>query len=195
SASHQYLDDNPSGTGSDVYPISVTVTDDDAGAGSASTSVTVNNVAPAVTAVTGPTPSPGVRGQTLSFGGAFTDVGTQDTHTASFDWGDGSSSPAALSESNGSGSVSASHVYTATGTYTVTLTVQDDDGGVHATSETVTIVAVALQDDPDEPGMTALAVGGTLGDDVVTLTPVGSAGAIEVTINGVSQGVFTPTGR
>ena len=35
SADHQYLDDNPSGTPSDVYPISVTVTDDDAGSGSA----------------------------------------------------------------------------------------------------------------------------------------------------------------
>ncbi|MBF8266568.1 MAG: cya 3 [Dehalococcoidia bacterium] len=45
SETHQYLDDNPTGTGSDVYAISVTVTDDDNGVGTASTSVTVNNVA------------------------------------------------------------------------------------------------------------------------------------------------------
>src|SRR5205814_4318040 len=31
SASHQYLDDNPSGTPQDAYSISVTVTDDDTG--------------------------------------------------------------------------------------------------------------------------------------------------------------------
>src|SRR5262249_57276954 len=43
---HQYLDDNPTSTPSDVYPISVTVTDDDGGGVSSSTSVTVNNVAP-----------------------------------------------------------------------------------------------------------------------------------------------------
>jgi uncharacterized delta-60 repeat protein len=47
--SHQYLDDNPTGTSSDVYTISVTVADDDTGSVSGSTSVTVNNVAPTLT--------------------------------------------------------------------------------------------------------------------------------------------------
>src|SRR5262249_9664188 len=68
-------------------------------------SITVNNVAPAVASLAGPAPSPGVRGQTLSFGGSFTDAGLFDTHTATFDWGDGSSSPAVLTEAGGSGTV------------------------------------------------------------------------------------------
>src|SRR5262249_18879213 len=50
SATHQYLDDNPSGTASDVYPISVVVTDNHGASGTAATTVTVNNVAPSVDA-------------------------------------------------------------------------------------------------------------------------------------------------
>ena len=48
SASHQYLDDNPTATASDVYVISVTVTDNGTpqGAGNGNTSITVNNVPP-----------------------------------------------------------------------------------------------------------------------------------------------------
>src|SRR5262249_29377169 len=48
SASHQYLDDNPTGTPSDVYAIAVTVTDNHGATGGAGTSVTVNNVAPVI---------------------------------------------------------------------------------------------------------------------------------------------------
>ena len=43
---HKYLDDNPTETPSDVYPITITLTDDDGGVATASTSVRVNNVAP-----------------------------------------------------------------------------------------------------------------------------------------------------
>src|SRR5262249_51639093 len=52
SATHQYLDDNPTGTSSDVYPVSVTITDNHGASGAASTSVTVNNVAPMVRSLT-----------------------------------------------------------------------------------------------------------------------------------------------
>src|SRR5262249_16615644 len=46
SATHQSLDDNPTATASDVYPIGVTVTDNHGASGTAAISVTVNNVAP-----------------------------------------------------------------------------------------------------------------------------------------------------
>jgi hypothetical protein len=49
---HQYVDDNPTGTPSATYTISATVTDDDTGSGTASQTVTVHNVAPAVSADT-----------------------------------------------------------------------------------------------------------------------------------------------
>jgi hypothetical protein len=195
SASHQYLD-NPAGQAhGGSFPISAVVTDKDGDSGSGSTSVVVNNVAPVVTSLTGPNPSPGVRGQTLSFGGTFTDVGTLDTHTATFDWGDSSSSPAAVTEAHGSGSVSASHVYAASGTYTVTLTVRDKDGDSTSQTATITILAVALQPDPCNPGQTALVAGGTTGNDTIVFSPVGNGGDIQVTINNVSQGVYHPTGR
>jgi Ca2+-binding RTX toxin-like protein len=195
SASHQYLD-NPAGQPSGgSFAISAVVTDKDGDSGSGSTSVVVNNVAPVITSLTGPNPSPAVRGQTLSFGGTFTDVGTLDTHTATFDWGDSSSSPAVVTEANGSGSVSASHVYTASGSYTVTLTVTDKDGASTSQSETITVNAVALQNDPCFPGQTMLVVGGTSGDDSINFSPAGNTGAVQVTVNGVSLGTFAPTSR
>src|SRR5204862_468427 len=86
-ASHQYLDDNPSGTASDLYPVTVSVTDDDTGMGTGATAVTVNNVAPVVNPIGGPTL--GVRGQSLDFSGSFSDVGTLDTHKVRWDFGDG----------------------------------------------------------------------------------------------------------
>jgi Ca2+-binding RTX toxin-like protein len=195
SAGHQYLD-NPSGQAhGGSFAIAAVVTDKDGDSGGGGSSVVVNNVAPVVTSLTGPDPSPGVRGQTLSFAGTFTDVGTLDTHTATFDWGDGSSSPGAVTETGGSGSVSGSHVYTASGTYVVTLTVRDKDGGLMSLTRTVTISAVALQPDPVNPGQTALVVGGTTANDTIIFSPQGNGGDIQVTINGVSQGVYHPTGR
>jgi Ca2+-binding RTX toxin-like protein len=99
-----------------------------------------------------------------------------------------------VTEASGSGSVAASHVYTASGPYTVTLTVRDKDGGTTSQTEMITIAAVALQADPAYPGQTALVAGGTTGNDTILFSPVGN-GDIEVTINGVSQGVYHPTGR
>jgi PKD domain/RTX calcium-binding nonapeptide repeat (4 copies) len=194
SATHRYLDDNPTGTASDTYPVTVAVTDDDTGSNSSATSVVVNNVAPTMAPIVGPAPSPGVRGQSLSFSSTFSDVGILDTHTAVFDWGDGTSSSAVVNEAGGAGSASASHVYAAAGTYTITLTVYDDDLGSQSVTKTIPIYAVALQDDSCIPGTTALAVGGTTGNDTIMLQAAGSGG-IEVFINGVSQGVFAPTGR
>lgn len=60
---------------------------------------------------------------------SFTDPGTLDTHTAVFNWGDGTSSGATVTESGGSGSASGSHMYSTAGVYTITLTVTDNYGG------------------------------------------------------------------
>src|SRR5205807_1776560 len=86
SASHQYLDDNPSGTASDDYPVSVTVTDDDLGAATGSSSVTVNNVAPAHLVLNSGTIN---ENDTFTLNGSFADPGTQDTHTVVIAWGSG----------------------------------------------------------------------------------------------------------
>jgi hypothetical protein len=191
SASHQYLDDNATGTPSDVYTIGVNITDDDNGSGVDGSNVTVNNVAPVVAPVSGP--ASGVRGQALDFSGSFTDVGTLDTHEVRWDFGDGTvidfhstTDPNALS--------APTHVYAASGVYTLTLSIRDDDGGLTSVSQAITISAVALQVDPCDPTKTALVVGGTTDNDVIVFNPEGNDGDIQVLINGVSEGIFHPTG-
>ena len=76
-ATHQYLDDDPSGTPFDGYDVSWTVTDDDTGSASDSGSATVQNVAPTLAAAT-LTDAVDENG-TATLDGSFTDPGTLDT--------------------------------------------------------------------------------------------------------------------
>jgi len=106
----------------------VTITADDGNGGVSETSfdLTVNNVAPTVGAISAPV-DPQQVGTTVNASAGFSDPGTGDTHTATWDWGDGSTSAGTV----GSGTVGPnSHTYTTPGVYTVKLTVTDDDGGV-----------------------------------------------------------------
>lgn len=115
---HVYLDDDPTGTPSDIYTVTLSIADDDTGTGSAVSSVIVNNVAPVVNAGVDqnvPFATP------VNFNGSFTDVGTLDTHEIVWDLGDGTII---------TGTLTPSHLYLVDGTYTVTLTVTDDDTGV-----------------------------------------------------------------
>ena len=125
STTHQYLDDRPTGSPSDVNTITVTVTDKDGGVGNGGTSITVNNVAPVITSMSGPT-GPAAIGSTSTVAATFTDVGTQDTHKCTFIWDD-ATAPTTVNATGGS--CSATHTYAAPGVYTVTVTVTDDDTG------------------------------------------------------------------
>ncbi|MDD4410039.1 MAG: PKD domain-containing protein, partial [Candidatus Pacebacteria bacterium] len=74
--------------------------------------------------------------------GDFTDAGWLDTHTASIDWGDGSTDDiSVLTEENSytdaTGKVSASHRYAKPENYVVKLTVTDDEGGISASEITL----------------------------------------------------------
>jgi hypothetical protein len=135
SAPHQYLDDSPSGTKFDNYPISVSVMDKDGGSATpAGISIRVNNVPPVIGAgadITVPvTPVAIPALLTISVNVPFTDVGTLDTHTCTIDWDDnGAQTSFPPTESGGNGSClgTYSHTVASAGVYTIRLMVQDDD--------------------------------------------------------------------
>ena len=137
SLTHQYLDDDPTGTTSDIWPLTIKVSDDDGGSDLAVTTVIINNVAPVAslnvlgTAVVGGGPPIVLTYDSVAAVGSFTDVGTKDTHNSTINWGDGSPLAAQLS---------ASHFYVTPGIYTIMLTVTDDDKGVGATNSQVKVV-------------------------------------------------------
>lgn len=74
------------------------------------------------------TPSLAAVGTTVSTSVPFTDADKPDTHTAVWDWGDGSTSAGTVTENFGAGTITGDHVYTVPGVYTVTVTVQDNYG-------------------------------------------------------------------
>ena len=186
------------------YTVTVQVTDDDTGIGTDTLAVAVNNVAPANvnfdnvtfgTLIAAPTVG-GVRGQTLLFTGAFTDAGTLDAHSATVDWGDGMGTQALLLlQGAGTGTISGNHIYVASGAFTIAVSVTDDDGGTATETFQVVLANAALFPDTCQDGQFALYVGGTTDADDIRVTPGGNIGDVEVTINGVSEGTFAPTGR
>jgi PKD repeat protein len=109
------------------FTIGLKVSDEDGGEGTATATVTVNNVAPTAEQVTA-TLEPIEVLTVCTAEVAFKDRSRLDTHTASLDWRDGSTSEGRVEEANGSGTAKGEHKYTRAGIYTVEVTVWDDDG-------------------------------------------------------------------
>lgn len=112
------------------FAVAVQVTDAQGATDVASVAVTVDNVAPAIAAVSGPAAPLALTGANAAITVAFTDpAGALDTYTAFVDCGDGASwSATAVSPHT------ATCTYAAPGVYTVTATVSDEDGGVSASA-------------------------------------------------------------
>jgi PKD repeat protein len=170
---HQYSDDNRSGTPSDSYTIELVLKDKDGDFSSpAAFAVTVANVPPVANidtisdetgAVIGVDVNVALVGQPIHVAGRVVDVGTQDSHQASISWGDNEPDD---DLGTVTGTTDAQHVYATPGVYTVTLTVTDDDTGVGTSSRAITVVDANggiteviedLTDLLDDPGLSPTA--------------------------------------
>jgi hypothetical protein len=110
------------------YAVCVTANDGQVSSEENCTTATIYNVPPDLGPLSGPV-DPVMINVPITISGSFTDPGTADTHIAACDWGDTTSTPAAVDEIDGSGTIEASHSYTEAGLYTVACNVMDDDGG------------------------------------------------------------------
>ena len=182
---HQYLDDNPTGTSSDVYMIGVTLSDDDTGFVTRSTTTRITNVAPVLTSLTNSSPDCGqafMGVDRVTISAAFSDVGKRDTHSASINWGDGTTSTGTVTETIGTGigTVSGSHVYATGGFFTITVTLKDDDTSISQLQTIATVGGIGVRNGQ-------LQIIGTNGRDIVEVTLVSSNGGSHCGSNGGSS--------
>jgi hypothetical protein len=119
----------PNITCTDNGNFSLTLVVDDGQATHSDTAVVeVSNVPPTVEPISVDTTLISVN-MPINASADFTDPGTNDTHTAEWNWGDHTTA-GTVTQGAGFGSVDDSHVYSTAGVYTIELTVTDDDGGL-----------------------------------------------------------------
>jgi PKD repeat protein len=111
-----------------TYLVGLRVTDELGAQAAATAQIAVLNVPPAIGAISGPA-SPAAVNTAVAVSAPFSDPGVRDTHTAVWDWNDGTTSAGTILAAGSGWQVSGSHTYTAAGVYTVRLTVADRDGG------------------------------------------------------------------
>ena len=133
----------------------LTVTDPHEASDTDDAMVTVNNVAPTVQ--DGPDWTIDLDGEGIDIGAGFSDPGAADTHTATVDWGDGSTDDGTVDQD--ARRVSGSHTYGEDGDYVITVCVEDDDGGTGCSETTVTFQAVEVLPEVLEQEPTLAATG------------------------------------
>jgi PKD repeat protein len=112
------------------YNVILTVTDKDGAVTTQTVVAKVDNVAPTIASVT--LPQNVLAGTAAQFAATATDIGTKDTLTYSWNFGDNTT------PTTGQNST---HTYTTAGTYSVILTVTDKDGAVTTTTQNLTVTA------------------------------------------------------
>lgn len=115
-----------------TYGITLTVTDSKGGTGSVTQSLTVANVAPVVSPISG---AALLTGESYASAGSFTDPGA-DHWSATVDYGDGSG---AQSLSLSGFTFQLAHTYATGGNFTVTVSVSDGHGGTGTQSALVAV--------------------------------------------------------
>jgi PKD repeat protein len=133
-ANHSYEDDG-------VYTITVTVTDNGGERDSGTLTVRVANVAPTIDLLS--VERPVIEGRSTHLDGNFTDLGSNDSHTAVVDWGDGNVSEVEVWQTRNT--VDTDHVYAEDGIYTATLLITDDEGA----SDQRSVRVIVRNDRPD----------------------------------------------
>ena len=204
-----------SGTGSNLsfapldngtYTVSLTVTDDEGATGRDTRTVLVTNVVPTLGPLTGPlaglqvvgTAFTGVRGQTLTFTGSFSDPGVLDTDVITINWGDGTTSQASMDLAHHS--YTSTHIYSGDGSYSLVARITDSDGGTFSLEAAVRVKVMELQADHDDPTKTDLVVGGSIGDDVILISPGLVTGSYVISVYSptppcggtLTLGIYTP---
>ena len=118
--------------GPGVYPVTVIVTENNAPNLNDSETINITveevNVTPVVNA--GPDQS-APYGALVAFSGSFTDPDNQDSHTITWDFGDGFTA---------AGTLTPTHTFPGSGVYTVTLTVEDSHAAIGSDTAVVTIL-------------------------------------------------------
>ena len=123
------------------YTAEVCVTDDEGATGCDTFNVAVSASSPPEVTILAPD-SP--EAETASISASFTDGDVGDSHTATIDWGDGSTVvPAPVTPSATGGSLSGQHVYANDGVYTVEVCVTDSANLVGCAQQPKTVTNVA----------------------------------------------------
>lgn len=100
-----------------------------------STTVTILNIAPVASIDSIEHPYSNIfAGDAVTFYGSFSDPGIDDTHSTTWNFGDGTLA---------SGVLTPTHVYATNGLFRITLTVTDDDGGVGSYSITIKVMTAS----------------------------------------------------
>jgi PKD repeat protein len=107
------------------FQVSVKVSDGDGGEDIDSTMAQIINASPVVELIYAPL-DPVPIGVPIEVIGEFSDPGQQDSHTATWDWGNNEVTDGIVDGYVSSGS----YTYSSSGVYTITLSVTDDDGGM-----------------------------------------------------------------
>ncbi len=114
------------------------IQDKDGGSTEYTASVTIDNVAPSVSAITGAPTDPIPLGTAVNVCAPFSDPGTADTHTGTIDFNQNlfnggasivKTATISFNTTTGNGQACASHTYAAAGVYAVKARVEDDDLG------------------------------------------------------------------
>ena len=85
------------------------------------------NKPPVITEVAGPE-DPVTTGAEVTVVATFTEPNVSDAHTATVDWGDGTTTDATVVSDSGGGTATGTHAYTEAGVYSVIVTVTDSGG-------------------------------------------------------------------